>query len=862
MTRRKHLETIAQRDEAALRFATALAKALHELSMTHQQLAEALGITRHTIDYWTRVENPKLPSEPNLIKLRDFLDQQRSGLGHHLASIARGALSTSIPTSSTSTSSVGNLRMAATSFIGREREVDEILSAMKHTHLITLLGPGGIGKTRLALRLATESVLTFADGVRVVELADISNPELVIQVLARALSVNGEPHTPLFNVVAHSIGTKHMLIVLDNCEHLIIACAELLRDLFDRCPQLHVLATSREPVAIDHELVWRVPALALPDESSAPDRLLKYEATRLFIERAMIATHGLTLAANQTAAITQVCRRLDGLPLAIELAAACVNDLSIDQIAARLDRRFQLLTKGSPAALPRHQTLRATIDWSFDLLSQAERNLFRRLAVFAGGWTLAAVQSISLDHQTQPTLLRLVDKSLVVAEERSGVTRYRLLDTIREYARERLIDRGEIDQIRTRHLNYFLEWAKAAEPGLHGQDQAAALHQFDDEIDNLRAALDWSLKSDQIETGAQVANIVEFYWYTRGYWREGLNWLLQLIDRLRELPPSQIFAVTLSRAGGLITRLGEYDHARRLHTDCYSISEQLHDQIGMSRALSNLAMIAEEQGDLTEARSLYGRSIDIQRIIDDRRGLAIALNNLGIIAKKQGQYDEARKYYEDSLVLKQQLGEQTSIIHTLNNLGILARLQSDGATARQYFGQTIELTRQLGNKRLYASSLGNLGMLEIQEKNFAQARQYLQEVSTIFQEVGDQNNLAMTLHNLGDVALAEGDVQMARTQQLESLQLYLAIQQKSGLLLTVESFAAIFSAGQDFDRAVKILAFTDRQREVLGMPPTPIELAQRERCLAQAREQLSANTFDVNWSEGMALTTEQVLALI
>jgi predicted ATPase/Tfp pilus assembly protein PilF len=863
MARRQYLKAQVQRDEHAAQFAAALAALLHELHLTHQQVADALNLTRHTIDYWTRVETPKLPSEENLDRLCGFLDQRKSGAGHHLASIAHGSAVSSIAPSARSTEPVP-LRIPATSFIGREREVDELLSVIQQQRLITLIGTGGIGKTRLALRLASESVMNFADGVRLVELADLTQPELVSQAIAQALNLKERKQTTWLKILIEKIGAQQMLLVLDNCEHLLIACADVLRDLLKHCPNLHVLATSREPIAIDGEVRWQVPALAVPDSSISPDRLMRFDATRLFIDRALVAQRGLKIGPQDAINVAHICQQLDGIALAIELAAARVSDLPIDQIAARIDRRLELLTKGNPIAPARHQTLRTVIEWGYDLLPKADQTFLNRLSVFAGGWTAEAAEAVGgADRKAAPvkaSLARLVDKSLVVAEDRSGELRYRLLDTIREFAREQLIESREADVIRSSHLNYYLRVVQESEPHWHTVEQARYLKRFDLEVDNLRAALDWSLQSRQVEAGAQIAVIIEAFWYARSYWREGLNWLLKLIEQLRAQPPSQLYALTLNRAGGLALRLGEYDLSREKHSRSYTISEQFNHKAGMARSLNNLAMIAEEQGDLAEARSIYERSLMLASVAEDARGHAIALNNLGIIAKKQGHFAEAQKFYEDSLALKRQLNDQPSVVHTLNNLGILARLQNDGATARYYFNQSMALTRQLGDKRLYATSIGNMGMLEQQEQNYDQARAYYEEIQTIFEEAGDLNSVALTRHNLGQIAYSQYDYRLARQLELDGLHLFVNLQQKTNMLMVLEALALIDLAEQQVDRATKLLAFTLHQRQRHGTPAAPIDQVEIERAIDRARAELDT-AFEAAWQSGAEMTIEQALKL-
>jgi len=383
-----------------------------------------------------------------------------------------------------------NLPRQLTSFIGREREMAEVKRLLTTTRLLTLTGSGGCGKTRLALQVAADLVEEFANGVWLVELAALTDPALVPQAVASALGVREEPGRPLLATLSDYLKAKRLLLLLDNCEHLVAACAYLAEALLRACPHLRILATSREALNIAGETVWRVPSLSLPDLLHLPsvEHLTQYEAVRLFIERALISRPDFVLTSQGAPSVAQVCHRLDGIPLAIELAAARVKVLSVEQIAARLDNRFRLLTSGSRTALPRQKTLRAAIDWSYDLLSETERMVLRRLSVFAGGWTLEAAEAICVGegiewHEVLDPLMQLVDKSLVMMEEQGGTVRYRLLETVRQYGRDKLPASGEADVVRGRHRDWYLALAERAEPELLGSNQAVWLERLETEHD-------------------------------------------------------------------------------------------------------------------------------------------------------------------------------------------------------------------------------------------------------------------------------------------------------------------------------------------------------------------------------------------
>jgi non-specific serine/threonine protein kinase len=396
-----------------------------------------------------------------------------------------------------------NLPISLTSFIGREREIAEVTRLLagppSESRLLTLTGAGGCGKTRLALRVAGEALGDFPDGVWLVELAALADPALVAGAVAMAVGVREVPGRALTESLVDHLRDRTLLLILDNCEHLVAAAAGLADVLLRSCPRLRVLATSREPLGSAGETIWRVPSLTLPPLSAADAPLLepltRYEAVRLFVERARAAVPAFAPSAENAPALVEICRRLDGIPLAIELAAARVRVFSAAQIAARLDDRFRLLTAGPRTALPRQQTLRATVDWSYDLLAEPERALLRRLSVFAGGWTFEAAEAVAAGdgiqtHAVLDLMAQLVDKSLVIAEEQRGAVRYRLLETIRAYARDRLLEAGEAERTRDRHLAYFLGLAEEAEPRLRGAEERVTLDRLEAEHANLQAALE------------------------------------------------------------------------------------------------------------------------------------------------------------------------------------------------------------------------------------------------------------------------------------------------------------------------------------------------------------------------------------
>jgi predicted ATPase/class 3 adenylate cyclase len=493
-----------------------------------------------------------------------------------------------------------NLPVQLTSFVGRERDLAAVQQLLLVERLVTLTGAGGIGKTRLALQTAADLVDQFPDGVWLVDLAPLADPMLVPQAIATAVGVREQPEHPLLQTLEDFLRSRHLLLVLDNCEHLVAACAALADRLLRACPRLRILATSREPLGIAGETAWRVPPLTSPDPEHLPSlaSLAQYEAVRLLLDRADLAAPSLALTQRNAAAVAQVCQQLDGLPLALELAAARVKVLSFEQLAARLGDRFRLLTGGSRSALPRQQTLRALVDWSYDLLTAPEQVLFRRLAVFAGGCTLEATEAVCAGDGIEPGevlehLARLVDKSLVVAEtEAADEVRYRLLGTIRQYAAEKLAESGEALTVSSRHFEICSGLAHQAEAHQYSSQQEVWFDRLEPEQDNFRTALAWALEAGYAHAGLRLASALGFFWEHRGYWYEANEWFTRLLEHANDSS-----AATLSRALRSATAFalyaGDAPRARLLGQQYLEIARSSGDTGIIAWALCTVGLYVE-----------------------------------------------------------------------------------------------------------------------------------------------------------------------------------------------------------------------------------------------------------------------------
>jgi predicted ATPase/class 3 adenylate cyclase len=780
----------------------------------------------------------------------------------------------------------GNLPAPLTSFIGRERELAELAQILDDTRLLTLTGSGGTGKTRLALELARELESRFPDGAWLVELAAVIDPTLVVQVVSTALGLREQPGRPLLTTLKDYLAMAQLVLLLDNCEHLLDTCALLVGDLLRASPGLRVLATSREPLAVPGEVTYRVASLSLPD-SRQPDAeadLMTYEAVRLFVERAQAAQPGFRLSSTNAAAIVRICHRVDGIPLAIELAATRLRTLSADQIAARLDDYFGLLTGGSRSALPRQQTLRALIDWSHDLLSEPEKLLLRRLSVFSSGWTLEAVEAVgkadskpdaghpgSEGLDTAPwalevgvqgeygpgseidvleTLGRLVDRSLVIAEtpdvedgdtmlDRAGETRYRLLEMIRQYAREKLLASGEAAAVRDRHLAFFAALASDCELALHGPSQAGWLIRLDAELDNLRSAMAWARVSQPIVALNTAAHLRE-YWTRRGLATEGRRWLGETLQLVEQMPdPTGALRVEwiLSRA----------------------------------RGRTALATLMLAQGEYQNAYQAAQQGVALARETGVQRDLILPLTWFALVAGLSGHSPEARAAADEMMALPKGPLDAVWTGMTLSTLaGLAVNVDGDFAKARDYLLESREHVRKLGDSWAEAMSAWNLGELAYRQRHYPDAEARYHESLMLWESVGDRIYMQLPTSGLADVARQTGDYDRAVTLYRQLVNGWQRAGNVGAIARCLECLAFIAVARGQIGRehqglsqhAAHLLGAAETLREESGAPMTPEERAEYDQIVNALVEQTKGSfgtEFNAAWSEGRAMTRAQAV---
>jgi predicted ATPase/DNA-binding CsgD family transcriptional regulator len=620
-----------------------------------------------------------------------------------------------------------NLPERLSPLVGREGDLTQLTALLKRTRLLTLSGAGGLGKSQLAIELARHTLVSYPHGARLAELAAVSDPALLPNTVLAALGVGESAGEPVLVTLSRWLATRRLLLVLDNCEHLLPAAAALAEATLRAAPGLRVLATSREPLRAEGEVVWRVSPLGTPGEAeSSPADVQRHAAVTVFLQRAAQAQPDFELDGANAAGIGLLCRRLDGMPLAIELAAACMPALAIQEVVERLDYRFRLLTGGSRTALPRHRTLQAAFDWSYGLLGEQERQLFARLSVFAGGFTLAAAEEVCaaspLSGPDIAHLLRhLVDKSLVIVDRtRADSTRFRLLETIRQYAAERLAEEEGVEDAHRFHLRYFLSLAEEAARGLVGPQEKLWMERLEADVDNLRTALRWSL-GDNVEHGLRLATALGLgrYWLRWRHYSEGRDTLRRLLAR----------------------------YPRR--------------DVLRANALTSLARILDTIGEVSEASTVLEEAVEIARTAGDRVALMHSIRAAGLLVGRRGGHVQAISLYQEALELARELGDDREIAGLLNCLATSFFWLDQPAAARQWLREGLPLARLVGNPSLLCATVGTAGELARREGSLDEAVDLYRESAHLALELGNEDMLAEALVCMGHVEVTMGRPEVA-----------------------------------------------------------------------------------------------------
>jgi predicted ATPase/DNA-binding SARP family transcriptional activator len=759
-----------------------------------------------------------------------------------------------------------NLPLQLTSFIGRAQEMAEIRRLLSQSRLVTVTGAGGVGKTRLAIQIANQLDDKYHDGVWMVELASVVAPAGLAQAVMAVLGIREQAGRPMTDTLTDYLQDREMLLVLDNCEHIIESSAQLVARLLQKCPDLHILTTSREALGVGGELAWRVRSLSLPDAGSLPpaESLPEFEAVALFMDRANIAVGSFALTNENAGPVTEVCQTLDGIPLAIELAAAKLKVLSLAQIAERLSDRFRLLTGGSRTAMPRQQTLRAAIDWSYDLLPETQQATLRRLSVFAGGISLEAAEAVcAAEGEIEASdvidlLADLVAKSLVLVDKERSVARYRLIETVRQYSREKLFEAREAERVRDRHRRNFQLLAEQGEPELRGKNQAAWLERFDLEHDNLRAALAWSIEQEDTDSSLRLVGALGYFWRLRGHRTEGLSWLQRALSR--SAGSSRPRARALLWATGLTNDTGDYGQAAILGSESLAISTEVGDQWGEGYAAQVLGSLAVRLDQFDRGLALFEKSLEAFRRAGDPWGVGFAFYSKGFVSFGTGDYVKAREQLQAGLVLFREVGDGHRIAASQQVLGFVQLCLGNFHEASRLIDESLDPLRQL-DKEGYAWSLNYLGIVARCSKDYDRAAQLLEASLTHFRELNHRQAMGYSLGELGIVARLQGDPIRADKLLKESLKTSHGAGDRVATAKALEALAALWVEVSELDRAARVLGSAAAVRTAIDAPIEPFELTDHERLIGAIRDALGEARFGTTWTEGEAMPLEEVISL-
>jgi predicted ATPase/DNA-binding CsgD family transcriptional regulator/Tfp pilus assembly protein PilF len=768
------------------------------------------------------------------------------------------------------------LPVSLTQLVGREQEVQALHAWLLRpdVRLLTLTGTAGVGKTRLALEIARLLVHDFADGVSLVSLAPLSDPALVIPTIAHRLGLRESGSQPVLELLKLSQRDKHRLLVLDNFEQVIEA-SPLLAELLEACSDLKLLVTSREVLRLRGEHQFVVPPLTLPDPKHLSDTrsLAHVPAVDLFTQRAQAIQSDFDVTPDNAATIAQICLRLDGLPLAIELAATRIKVLAPPALLVRLDRRLHLLTGGARDLPLRQQTLRNTLAWSYELLTEEEQRLFRRLAVFVGGCTLEALEAIcdalgnapaDLGGSVLECVASLIDKSLVQQIAHEGEpSRLIMLETIREYGLEALVSCGEAHDAHQAHAAYYLALAEQAEQELTGPQQLSWFERLEQEHDNLRAALSWLLghrsTGQSNEFALRFGGALSRFWRTRGYVSEGRRWLERALEISRGVK-SAARAKALTGAGHLAALQDDFRQAEVLCGEGLALYRELGDRRGSATTLTFLGYAALLKSNYAQARARLEEALTLFREVGDTVDSVLARSILGSVLFRQGEYARAQALLEESLMLSETAGNVRDRAFSLVILGTLLLVQGNLAQAQARLEESLAVSRKVGYKRNIGLSIYILGMVTFQQGDVARARSMYEESLVLFKEVGERGRIAAVLGSQGLLSLSQGDYVAARARLQESLQLSLELDQKWDIVEGLEGVAAVVAAQGEPGRAVRCMSAAQALREAIGTPLPPIFQPMHEFTIATARTQLGEQAFAAAWAEGRTVTPEQALA--
>ena len=741
-----------------------------------------------------------------------------------------------------------NLPSQLSTFIGREKEQEEIAHLLKKNRLVTLAGVGGIGKTRLSLQVGLKLLSDYPDGVWFVALDSLADPLLVTQTIASVFDIRESRDRPIIEILINILREKTTLVILDNCEHLLEACTKLITILLQNCPNLKILATSRELLNMAGEATYYLPSLSFPKDRAPLEKLTEYESIQLFTQRAALALSSFRMTKENAQTIMDICRRVDGIPLGIELAAAHINILRTKEILRQLNESFSLLATDSRIALPRHQTMQASLDWSWSLLSVAERTFLRQLSVFAGGWTLESAQAVC-EGNALNLISALLKKSLIIVDRNiSGQTRYRFHEIVRQYMREKLLESGEEENIRTRHLQYFLQLSQQAEPALRGPTQVEWMSRLNDERDNIRAALEWADKTD-VQAGLYLASRLNIFWEIFDI-REGAHWLEKIIQKPGSKTYHHARAEALRALGWFKNWLERFAEARSVAQESLDLYRICGDKYGEVDALLLLSTIVNP----SEAGEFHQQALSLAESINDKWRTAYALYLWG--------WDQQARhsYLEQALVLFREVGDLRYMAECMTALGRSKLLNNEIEAAQKMLNEATILLRKLKIKSGMSGVLQAYGRIAAIKGDYEQAYTHLQEDAKISEEYGYRINYLFSRSHLGYLALYQGKITVAHEIFTETLRSFYNDKNEIGVVFNLEGIAGLFVVIAKPEIAARLIGWSDATRERIGDHRPPLEQADVDKIIAACLVKIGEVAFSDAYDEGQKMSLDEAVA--
>ncbi|MCY7362636.1 MAG: tetratricopeptide repeat protein [Ignavibacteria bacterium] len=802
------------------------------------------------------------------ISFRDLGERRLKDVVHpiRLYQVSGQGLREDFPPLKTIDARPNNLPVQLTKFIGREKEMKEIKNLLSRSTLVTLLGSGGSGKTRLVLEVAEDVIDDFTNGVWFIELASITDPAFIIPEIASVFNLNSDGKKDLYEILKNYLREKEILLVLDNCEHLIHDCAKITEQLLGTCSKLKILASSRESLHIFGEATYSVPSLSMPDLKIkyTAETLSQYESVKLFIDRAISVNPDFKVTNSNAPALAQLCSELDGIPLAIELASARIRVLPVEKILERLNDRFKLLTGGKRNTLPRHQTLRALIDWSYDLLSDNEKLLLCRLSIFNGGWTLEAAENVCSDESLDEfeildLLSNLLDKSLVKAYDTDFELRYTMLETIRKYGEEKLNESDEVIKVQEKYYNYFYKFAVDSEHKLTGSLQKEYLLKMNSDYENMREVLNRSLQ-DNSESTLKISVALGKYWELRSYFSEGLNFLqkgLEINNKIDNLLKAKVYYWT----GFYFTFQGKYIESKKYLEESLEMFVESESKEGKALTLMSLAAIAMFEGDYEKMESITNESLNISIEINNKSFIAANLRAIAVSLMHQGNHDESGKRYEESLSIYRELGDQVQLAKIIGNFGALEYLKGNYEKAISYMEESLELRYELGDRHGIGISLNNLGTVYSMQYAFDKAEKVLNESLEIFKELGDRRIYVNPMNTLGNIANERKEYSKAISIFKETVAVSNEVGEKFYFAKGIEGLANSHIGLNNYEKGCVFSAKYITMLKSLNTNLIQTELDRFEEITEHLKSKIPEQEFQKLWSKGESMSMDEMVEL-